>query len=60
METCDACPHLIRHHYDDGCGRCDCTRSNAELSYKAVLAEPLPPWPEDAGAEDSALRRPER
>lgn len=40
MTTCE-CGHLIQHHYDDGCSRCECTVSNAELSYRAVLAEPL-------------------
>jgi hypothetical protein len=38
MTICE-CGHLIRHHYDAGCSRCECTVSNAELSYQAVLAD---------------------
>lgn len=41
MTACDKCGHLIRHHSDNGCARCDCKIPNAELEYMAVLAEPV-------------------
>jgi hypothetical protein len=38
-DACDQCGHLVRHHWDHGCGRCPCKISNAELEYLAILAE---------------------
>ena len=35
--NCPDCYHILQHHYDDGCARCDCRTSNTEAGYRAMM-----------------------